>query len=144
MNNLISIFGHTAKEKQNVISYLCEIYGFNRVHALNICAKFGISIFTRVSFISFEKMLQIKQFIEKNYLIEKSLKKIVAKRIIFNLKKGTYRAKRFLLALPVNGQSARANGKTAKRLLKIITPKGFALPLNPPRRMTAKSKMKRK
>jgi small subunit ribosomal protein S13 len=144
-NNLISIFGHVARAEQNILAYFCEIYGFNRSHGYNVCSKFGISIFARVSTVSYAKLLQIKQFIEKNYVVEKSLKKLVSKRIIINLKKNTFKAKRFLLGLPVRGQSGRTNGKTAKRLLKIITPKGFSLPFNPPPRLINKTnKVKRK
>jgi ribosomal protein S13 len=123
-----SIYGVVPKsDQQNVQSYLRLIFGINRARAVHICAKFRISFRARVGQISEEKWHQIKLYIENSsgYLLATDLKRALTKRLVHNLKQGSFKAKRFLWGLPVNGQSARVNGKTAKRLLRPAVPKGL-------------------
>jgi len=124
-----SIYGVSPRsEHQNVQSYLCSVFGLNRARAIYICAKFNINPKIRVGQISDEKWYKIKLYIEisSGYLLASDLKRTLTKRLVYNLKQGSFKAKRFLWGLPVNGQSARANGKTAKRLLRLSVPKGLS------------------
>lgn len=140
-----SIYGVSPKsDQQNVQSYLRLIFGINRARAVHICAKFRISLYTRVGQISEEKWYQIKLYIENSsgYLLATDLKRALTKRLVYNLKQGSFKAKRFLWGLPVNGQSARANGKTAKRLLRAVVPKGLT-PLHAKTSVDAKKNKKK-
>jgi small subunit ribosomal protein S13 len=124
----ISIYGISPRsDQQNIQSYLRSIFGINRARAVHICAKFKLNPTIRVGQISDEKLYQIKLYVENlsGYLVATDLKRALTKRLVYNLKQGSFKAKRFLWGLPVNGQSARANGKTAKRLLRLSVPKGL-------------------
>jgi len=102
---------------QTAISYLLQTYGVGLSRIFLILSKYGYNpFFIKIHNIPYGTLLDLKKELEKIFLIDKLLKKRVLVYFRIMLKQGSYKSRRFLLGLPVNGQSTRSNAKTAKRL----------------------------
>jgi len=95
---------------------LCSIFGINLSRSLNLCKQFGLSPRVPVAAIPEKKFLKLKQFIEKNYLIEDKLRffegEVFARMDLVK----SYKAFRLSRGQPARGQRTRSNAGTPKRL----------------------------
>ena len=93
---------------------LTAIYGIGRVKAVEVCNKIGIDRGRRVSTLTEDEVIRIREAIAKEYMVEGDLRRAVSMNIK-NLKEmKCYRGIRHIRKLPVRGQSTHSNARTRK------------------------------
>lgn len=93
---------------------LTYIYGIGRVTSNKILAESGINPDTRVKDLTEEQIGLIRDYIEKNLMVEGDLKREVKLNIKRLMEIGCYRGVRHRKGLPVRGQSTKQNARTRK------------------------------
>ena len=93
---------------------LTYIYGVGPSSAKDILEQAEINPNTRVNDLDEKEVSRLREIIERNYVLEGDLRKMVS----FNLKRlmdiGSYRGQRHRKGLPVHGQRTRTNSRTRK------------------------------
>ena len=90
------------------------IYGIGPKFAKNICKSIKIDPNKRVNELNEEEIIQIREFIDKNFLVEGDLRREVSVRIKRLTDLGCYRGLRHRKKLPVRGQRTHTNARTRK------------------------------
>lgn len=108
------IAGVNIPTAKRVVISLTYIYGIGRKQAEEICRKTGISEDTRVSALSDDEVLKIRELIDKEYHVEGDLRREVALNIKRLMDLGCYRGLRHRKGLPVHGQRTHTNARTRK------------------------------
>ena len=93
---------------------LTYVYGIGRASALAILSKAGINGAIRVKDLSEDKIVKLREIIERDYRVEGDLRKEVALNIKRLIDTGTYRGLRHRKGLPVRGQRTKTNARTRK------------------------------
>ena len=93
---------------------LTYIYGVGRVTANKILEATKISPDTRVKDLTEADVNKIREYIEKNVVVEGDLKRDVAMDIKSLMEIGCYRGVRHRKGLPVRGQKTSSNARTSK------------------------------
>ena len=93
---------------------LTYIYGIGRTTASKICAECNINPDTRVRDLTEEEVAAIRDFIDKNYMIEGDLRRENSQNIKRLMDIGCYRGLRHRKGLPVRGQRTHTNARTRK------------------------------
>ncbi len=93
---------------------LTYIYGIGRSSARQILEKAGVDGAIRVKDISEDKIIKLREIIERDYQVEGDLRKEVSMNIKRLIDTGTYRGLRHRKGLPVRGQRTRTNARTRK------------------------------
>ena len=93
---------------------LTYIYGIGPTTANEICKIVGISDDKRVSKLTDEEVLKIREYIEDKYKVEGDLRSEVSLNIKRLNDLGTYRGLRHRKKLPVRGQRTHTNARTRK------------------------------
>jgi ribosomal protein S13 len=113
----IKILGRSVKKPaQSAMSYVSDIYGLSKGHAIPFCINLGYRPFIRSNLVKPAHWLRIKRLVEKNEMLEKRLKRFELLTLRTNVKQGNFQSKKFWRGLPMHGQNARTNGNTARRL----------------------------
>ena len=99
------------------------IHGIGPAKAKEICEKVGISPERRVSGLTESEMIQIREIIDRDYLVEGDLRREVAMNIKRLMDLGCYRGLRHRKGLPVRGQRTHTNARTRKGPAKAIAGK---------------------
>ena len=102
---------------------LTYIYGIGATRAKEILAKTGIDADIRVKDLTDDQEAQLREVIEKQYLIEGDLRRSVAMNIKRLSEIGCYRGLRHRKGLPVHGQRTKTNARTRKGPKKTIANK---------------------
>ena len=102
---------------------LTYIYGIGATRAKEILAKTGIDPDVRVKDLTDDQEAQLREVIEKQYLIEGDLRRSVAMNIKRLSESGCYRGLRHRRGLPVHGQRTKTNARTRKGPKKTIANK---------------------
>ena len=102
---------------------LTYIYGIGATRAKEILAKTGIDPDVRVKDLTDEQEAQLREVIEKQYLIEGDLRRATAMNIKRLSEIGCYRGLRHRRGLPVHGQRTKTNARTRKGPKKTIANK---------------------
>ncbi len=102
---------------------LTYIYGIGATRAKEILAKTGIDPDIRVKNLTDEQEAQLREVIEKQYLIEGDLRRATAMNIKRLSEIGCYRGLRHRRGLPVRGQRTKTNARTRKGPKKTIANK---------------------
>ena len=102
---------------------LTYIYGIGATRAKEILAKTGIDPAVRVKDLTDDQEAQLREVIEKQYLIEGDLRRSVAMNIKRLSEIGCYRGLRHRRGLPVRGQRTKTNARTRKGPKKTIANK---------------------
>jgi small subunit ribosomal protein S13 len=102
---------------------LTYIYGIGATRAKEILAKTGIDPDVRVKDLTDDQEAQLREVIEKQYLIEGDLRRSVAMNIKRLSEIGCYRGLRHRRGLPVHGQRTKTNARTRKGPKKTIANK---------------------
>ena len=102
---------------------LTYIYGIGATRAKEILAKTGIDPDIRVKDLTDDQEAQLREVIEKQYLIEGDLRRSVAMNIKRLSEIGCYRGLRHRRGLPVHGQRTKTNARTRKGPKKTIANK---------------------
>lgn len=101
----------TAKRVEIALTY---IHGIGRTKAKEICKKVNIPPERRVNELSDAEVLQIRETIDSDYLVEGDLRREVAVNIKRLMDLGCYRGLRHRRGLPVRGQRTHTNARTRK------------------------------
>ena len=101
------------KEKRIEIG-LTYVYGIGRKSANDILKATGISPDLRVKDLTEQQEAQLRECIDKNYVVEGDLRRSVALDIKRLTEIGSYRGLRHRRGLPVRGQRSKTNARTRK------------------------------
>ena len=101
------------KEKRIEIG-LTYVYGIGRKSANDILKATGISPDIRVKDLTEQQEAQLRECIDKNYVVEGDLRRTVALDIKRLTEIGSYRGLRHRRGLPVRGQRSKTNARTRK------------------------------
>ncbi len=99
------------------------IHGIGPQFAREICAKSNIPPERRVTELSDSEVLQIREIIDRDYMVEGDLRRDTAMNIKRLMDLGCYRGLRHRRGLPVRGQRTHTNARTRKGPAKPIAGK---------------------
>jgi small subunit ribosomal protein S13 len=108
---------------KRVVIALRYIYGIGPTNARDICAKANIDQARRVSQLTEDEVIRIRDLIDKDYVVEGDLRREVAMNIKRLMDLGCYRGLRHRKGLPVRGQRTHTNARTRKGPAKPIAGK---------------------
>ena len=97
-----------------VVIGLTYIYGIGRKKAEEICTTVGIPAGKRVSDLTDDETLKIRELIDDSYHVEGDLRREVSLNIKRLMDLGCYRGLRHRTGLPVRGQRTHTNARTRK------------------------------
>jgi small subunit ribosomal protein S13 len=117
------IAGVNIPTNKRVVIALQYIHGIGPQKANEIMAKIGIPDERRVSQLTDQEVLQIREMIDRDYLVEGDLRREVAMNIKRLMDLGCYRGLRHRRGLPVRGQRTHTNARTRKGPAKPIAGK---------------------
>jgi len=93
---------------------LTYIYGIGNKFSEQICKDLDISKSKRVSELTDEQILKIREYIDKNFTVEGDLRRENSLNIKRLIDLASYRGSRHRKKLPVRGQRTRCNARTRK------------------------------
>ena len=93
---------------------LTYIFGVGRTRAQETLAATGVSGDKRVREVTDEELVQLRDHIEANYMVEGDLRREVAADIRRKVEIGSYQGLRHRRGLPVHGQRTKTNARTHK------------------------------
>jgi small subunit ribosomal protein S13 len=102
---------------------LTYIHGIGRTKARDICGKLGFPIERRVHQLTDAEVIQIRELIDSDFVVEGDLRREVAMNIKRLMDLATYRGLRHRRGLPVRGQRTHTNARTRKGKAKPIAGK---------------------
>jgi small subunit ribosomal protein S13 len=108
---------------KRVVIGLQYIHGIGSAKAKEICEKVGIADERRVNQLTDAEVLQIRETIDRDYLVEGDLRREVSMNIKRLMDLGCYRGLRHRRSLPVRGQRTHTNARTRKGKSKPIAGK---------------------
>jgi small subunit ribosomal protein S13 len=117
------IAGVNIPTNKRVVIALQYIHGIGAKNAGEICEKVGIPAERRVSQLTDAEVLQIRETIDRDYMVEGDLRREVAVNIKRLMDLGCYRGLRHRRQLPVRGQRTHTNARTRKGKAKPIAGK---------------------
>ncbi|MDR1357804.1 MAG: 30S ribosomal protein S13 [Coriobacteriales bacterium] len=93
---------------------LTYIYGIGLTTAKQILTATGVDPDTRVKDLSEEETVKLREYIDKNLMIEGDLRRETSMNIKRLMEIGCYRGLRHRRGLPVRGQRTHTNARTRK------------------------------
>lgn len=117
------IAGVNIPTQKRVIIGLQYIYGIGPRLAKQICKTVGIPAERRVNQLTDAEVLQIREAIDRDFIVEGDLRREVAMNIKRLMDLGCYRGLRHRKGLPVRGQRTHTNARTRKGPAKAIAGK---------------------
>jgi small subunit ribosomal protein S13 len=108
------IAGVNIPSNKRVQVALTYIHGIGDTFAKQIIAKVGIPPERRVSQLTESEVIQIREVIDRDYMVEGDLRRDVAMNIKRLMDLGCYRGLRHRRGLPVHGQRTHTNARTRK------------------------------
>jgi small subunit ribosomal protein S13 len=117
------IAGVNIPTNKRVTVALTYIHGIGATSAHEICAKVKIPEERRVSQLTESEVSQIREVIDRDYMVEGDLRRDVSMNIKRLMDLGCYRGLRHRRGLPVHGQRTHTNARTRKGPAKPIAGK---------------------
>jgi small subunit ribosomal protein S13 len=117
------IAGVNIPTNKRVLIALQYIHGIGQKNAAEIIQKVNIPEDRRVSQLSDQEVLQIREVIDRDYMVEGDLRRDVSMNIKRLMDLGAYRGLRHRRSLPVRGQRTHTNARTRKGPAKAIAGK---------------------
>ena len=117
------IAGVNIPTNKRVVIALQYIHGIGSKKASEIMTKVGIPDSRRVSQLTDQEVLQIREVIDHDYIVEGDLRRETAMNIKRLMDLGAYRGLRHRRGLPVRGQRTHTNARTRKGPAKAIAGK---------------------
>ena len=108
------IAGVNIPTQKRVLIALTYIHGIGATKAKEICEKVGIPAERRVSQLTDDEVVRIREAIDRDYRVEGDLRREVAMNIKRLMDLGCYRGLRHRRGLPVRGQRTHTNARTRK------------------------------
>lgn len=110
------------REKRVVIS-LTYIYGIGRTTSEEILKAAEIDPSTRVKDLDENQVTRLRDYIDRNHIVEGDLRREVSMNIKRLMEIGCYRGLRHRRNLPARGQRTRTNARTRRGVKKTVAGK---------------------
>jgi small subunit ribosomal protein S13 len=120
---LARIAGVNLPTNKRVVIALQYIHGIGPTKARDIMEKVGMPEGRRVSQLTDQEVLQIREMIDHDFIVEGDLRREVAMNVKRLMDLGCYRGLRHRRGLPVRGQRTHTNARTRKGPAKPIAGK---------------------
>ncbi|MDG1417897.1 MAG: 30S ribosomal protein S13 [Maricaulis sp.] len=117
------IAGVNIPTNKRVLIALSYIHGIGPAKAKEICEKVSLAPERRVSDLTDAEVLQIRETIDQDHMVEGDLRREIAVNIKRLMDLGNYRGLRHRRGLPVRGQRTHTNARTRKGPAKPIAGK---------------------
>jgi len=117
---LARIAGVNIPTQKRVVISLTYIHGIGQAKAQEICGKVGITAERRVSDLTDDEVVRIRETIDSDYQVEGDLRREIAMNIKRLMDLGCYRGLRHRRGLPVRGQRTSTNARTRKGKARAI------------------------
>lgn len=117
------IAGVNIPTNKRVTIALRYIHGIGPAKAAEICQQVNIAPERRVNELSDAEVIQIRETIDRDYMVEGDLRRDVAVNIKRLMDQACYRGLRHRRGLPVRGQRTHTNARTRKGPAKPIAGK---------------------
>ena len=117
------IAGVNLPTNKRVIIALQYIHGIGQKHAGEIMQKANLPAERRVSQLTDAEVLNVREIIDRDYVVEGDLRREVQLNIKRLMDLGCYRGLRHRRGLPVRGQRTHTNARTRKGPAKAIAGK---------------------
>jgi len=117
------IAGVNLPTNKRVVIALQYIHGIGQKIAKEIMEKVNLPAERRVSQLTDAEVLQIREMIDRDYMVEGDLRREVSLNIKRLMDLGCYRGLRHRKGLPVRGQRTHTNARTRKGPAKTIAGK---------------------
>ena len=117
------IAGVNIPTNKRVVIALQYIHGIGAAKAREIVGKVNIPEARRVNELSDSEVIQIREAIDRDFLVEGDLRREVSMNIKRLMDLGSYRGLRHRRGLPVRGQRTHTNARTRKGPAKPIAGK---------------------
>lgn len=117
------IAGVNIPTNKRVVVALQYIHGIGAKKAQEICEKVSIPAERRVNELTDAEILQVRETIDRDYVVEGDLRREVSMNIKRLMDLGVYRGLRHRRNLPVRGQRTHTNARTRKGKAKPIAGK---------------------
>ena len=117
------IAGVNIPTNKRVLVALQYIHGIGPAKAREIIDKVGVPDTRRVSQLTDQEVLHIREVIDRDYMVEGDLRREVGINIKRLMDLGCYRGLRHRRGLPVRGQRTHTNARTRKGPAKAIAGK---------------------
>lgn len=114
------VAGVEIPDNKRVEIALTYIYGIGKSTSQKILKETGISFDKRVKDLTDEELARIRDYIDRNLIVEGDLRRKVAEDIKRLIDIRCYRGIRHLRGLPVRGQRTRTNARTRKGPRKTV------------------------
>jgi small subunit ribosomal protein S13 len=117
------IAGVNLPTNKRVVIALQYIHGIGEKIAKDIVASLNLPLDRRVSQLTDAEVLQIRELIDRDYMVEGDLRRETSMNIKRLMDLGCYRGLRHRKGLPVRGQRTHTNARTRKGPAKTIAGK---------------------
>jgi small subunit ribosomal protein S13 len=117
------IAGVNIPTNKRVVIALQYIHGIGNAKAKEILEKVSMPESRRVSQLTDQEVLQLREIIDRDYVVEGDLRREVSMNIKRLMDLGCYRGLRHRRGLPVRGQRTHTNARTRKGPAKAIAGK---------------------
>jgi small subunit ribosomal protein S13 len=114
------IAGVNIPTQKRVLIALTYIHGIGSTKAREICEKVGIPSERRVSQLTDDEVVRIRETIDRDYRVEGDLRREVAMNIKRLGEIGSYRGLRHRRNLPVRGQRTKTNARQRRGPKKTV------------------------
>jgi small subunit ribosomal protein S13 len=122
------IAGVNLPTNKRVVIALQYIHGIGQKIAKEIMEKVNLPLDRRVSQLTDSDVLQIRELIDRDFMVEGDLRREVSLNIKRLMDLGCYRGLRHRKGLPVRGQRTHTNARTRKGPAKTIAGKKKTAP----------------
>ena len=121
------ISGVDLPANKKILISLTYIYGIGPTKSSSILKSIKVNPDTKTSELSEEQILEIRNELSDNYIVEGELRSIVGRNIKRLIDIGTYKGMRHKKGLPVNGQNTKNNSRTRKGRKRTVANKKKAI-----------------
>jgi small subunit ribosomal protein S13 len=105
---------------------LTYVFGIGKTLARKILKEANVPEGTRVKDLNEDQLTRINSIVDKNYVVEGALRRVIQQNIQRLKDIGSYRGSRHRRGLPVRGQRTRTNARTRKGPRKTVAGKKAA------------------
>src|SRR5690606_20289104 len=102
---------------------LTYIYGIGLTRSQQILAETGVNPDTKVRDLTDDEIIRIREYIDKNFVVEGDLRREVRQNIARLIEINCYRGQRHRRNLPVHGQRTRTNARQKRGARKTVAGK---------------------
>lgn len=108
----------TLPANKRIVIALTYIYGIGITNSNKLCAEVKIDHNKKVKDLTESELTLMRNFIEKNYVVEGDLKRVALMNIKLKRDIKCYQGLRHIRGLPVRGQNTHSNAQTSKKRKK--------------------------